>query len=90
MAHGAGIEGFSQTGAQVVIVDDVCTTGGSTLEAIEAARTSELDVIAAVCLVERTEAGGRANVEAALGGAPFFSLFTAEDVRKAHIAQIPL
>src|ERR1700694_5010826 len=38
--HGTGqrIEGFREKGAQVVIVDDVCTTGSSTVQAIEAAR----------------------------------------------------
>src|SRR5581483_3304575 len=37
--HGTGqrIEGFQQRGARVVIVDDVCTTGASTIQAIEAA-----------------------------------------------------
>src|SRR5690349_18001592 len=39
-AHGTGqrIEGFHEKGARVVIVDDVCTTGSSTIQAIEAAR----------------------------------------------------
>ena len=39
-AHGTGrrIEGFCRQGARVVIVDDVCTTGASTINAIEAAR----------------------------------------------------
>ena len=38
--HGTGrrIEGFQEKGARVVIVDDVCTTGSSTVQAIEAAR----------------------------------------------------
>ncbi len=38
-AHGTGqrIEGFREKGARVVIVDDVCTTGASTVQAIEAA-----------------------------------------------------
>ena len=38
--HGTGqrIEGFREKGARVVIVDDVCTTGASTVQAIEAAR----------------------------------------------------
>ena len=38
--HGTGqrIEGFRKKGARVVIVDDVCTTGSSTIQAIEAAR----------------------------------------------------
>ncbi len=38
-AHGTGqrVEGFREKGARVVIVDDVCTTGASTVQAIEAA-----------------------------------------------------
>ena len=84
------IEGFFQDGAQVVIVDDVCTTGASTIEAIEVARAAGLQVLAAVCLVERAEAKGRAAVETALQGAPFLALFTAGDVRTAHVAQLPL
>ncbi len=90
-AHGTKrrIEGFFEPDAPVVIVDDVCTTGGSTIEAIEAARAAGMRVVAGVCLVVR-EQSGREAVERALGDAPFFALFTADDVRKAHIAQMPL
>ena len=85
--HGTGrrIEGFLKPGAQVVIVDDVCTTGGSTIIAIEAAREAGMIVAGILCLVDR-EQGGRANIEAAAQGAPFIALFTAGEVRKAHIA----
>ncbi|HTW45741.1 MAG TPA: orotate phosphoribosyltransferase [Acidobacteriaceae bacterium] len=91
-AHGTGrrIEGFLETGAPVLIVDDVCTTGASTITAIEAARAASMNVIAAICLVEREEANGRPAVEAACEAAPFFSLFTAREVRAAHIAQLAL
>src|SRR5205823_8373119 len=63
--HGTGqrIEGFREKGARVVIVDDVCTTGASTVQAIEAARQFGFDVVGVMCLVERQEAGGRPNVE---------------------------
>lgn len=90
--HGAArrIEGFCEKGSSVLIVDDVCTTGASTITAIEAAKEAGMNVIAAVCLVEREEAKGRPAVEAACGGAPFFSLFTAHDVRAAHVAQMAL
>jgi len=86
--HGTGrrIEGFCEPGARVVIVDDVCTTGGSTIQALEAARDAGMQVVGVLCLVDRQEQGGRAAVEAAAQGAPFLSLFTAEDVRAAHIA----
>src|SRR5262245_9168219 len=86
--HGTGqrIEGFQEKGARVVIVDDVCTTGGSTIQAIEAAREFGFEVVGAMCLVEREEAGGRVNVEKAAAEAPFVAVFTARDVRKEHLA----
>ena len=88
-AHGTGrrIEGFCREGARVVIVDDVCTTGASTINAIQAARDAGMIVAAVVCLVERQEAHGRPAVEAAAEGAPFFALFTAVDVRVEHVRQ---
>ena len=88
-AHGTGrrIEGFYREGARVVIVDDVCTTGASTITAIDAAREAGMAVAAVVCLVERQEANGRPAVQAAAGGAPFFALFTANDVRAEHLRQ---
>jgi orotate phosphoribosyltransferase len=91
-AHGMGrrIEGFLEKGAAVLIVDDVCTTGASTITAVEAAKEAGMKVIAAVCLVEREEAKGRPVVEAACEGAPFLRLFTARDVRQAHVAQMAM
>ena len=50
------IEGPERTeGLRVVIVDDVCTTGGSTGEAIEKARNAGMIVLGAICLVDREE-----------------------------------
>src|SRR6201996_9132598 len=65
--HGTGrrIEGFQQAGSAVVIVDDVCTTGASTIAAIEAARDADMQVVGVICLVEREDAKGRPAVEAA-------------------------
>lgn len=87
--HGTGqrIEGYRAKGARVVIVDDVCTTGASTVQAIEAAREFGFEIVGVMCLVEREEAKGRPNVEKAAGAAPFVSIFTANDVRKEHILQ---
>src|ERR1700689_4837103 len=87
--HGTGqrIEGFREKGARVVIVDDVCTTGASTVQAIEAAREFGFEVVGAMCLVEREEAKGRPNVEKAAAPAPFVSIFTARDVRAEHVSQ---
>ena len=86
-AHGTGqrIEGFQKKGARVVIVDDVCTTGASTVQAIEAAREAGFQIAGVLCLVEREEAGGRAAVEAAAGAAPFVAIFQAAEVRQAHL-----
>ena len=86
--HGTGqrIEGFREKGAQVVIVDDVCTTGSSTVQAIEAAREYGFEVIGVMCLVERQDAHGRPSVEKAAAPANFISIFTAVEVRKEHLA----
>jgi orotate phosphoribosyltransferase len=86
--HGTGqrIEGFREKGARVVIVDDVCTTGSSTVQAIEAARAFGFEIMGVMCLVERQDAHGRPNVEKAAAPANFISMFTAVDVRKEHLA----
>jgi orotate phosphoribosyltransferase len=91
--HGTGrrIEGFLKAGAPIVIVDDVCTTGGSTITALEAARDAGMKVVGVFCLVDR-EQGGRLTIERALAeipsddDIPFVSVFTASDVRRAHMA----
>jgi orotate phosphoribosyltransferase len=82
---GKRIEGFQEKGASVVIVDDVCTTGQSTIQAIEAAREFGFNIVGAACLVERLEAHGRPAVEAAAAPAKFISVFTSEDVKSAHL-----
>jgi orotate phosphoribosyltransferase len=89
--HGTGqrIEGFREKGARVVIVDDVCTTGASTIQAIEAAREFGFEVVGVMCLVEREEAKGRPNVQEAAGIAPFVSIFRANDVRQEHVRLNP-
>jgi orotate phosphoribosyltransferase len=79
------IEGFDKKGARVVIVDDVCTTGSSTVEAIHAAREFGFQVVGVICLIEREDAGGRAAVEAAAAPAPFVSVFTASQIRAEHV-----
>lgn len=51
------IEGDIQPGERVAVIDDVATTGGSTIKAIERARAEGLDVVKAVVLVDRQEGG---------------------------------
>lgn len=89
--HGTGrrLEGFLKPGADVIIVDDVCTTGGSTIMAIEATRAAGMNVIGVLTLVDR-EQGGRASVERALAEIPsesaprFATVYTASEIRKAR------
>jgi orotate phosphoribosyltransferase len=89
-SHGTGqrVEGFREKGARVVIVDDVCTTGGSTVQAIEAAREFGFDVVAVMCMVEREESQGRTAIEKAANGVPFISIFTATEVRAEHLLHL--
>jgi orotate phosphoribosyltransferase len=62
-------------GADVVILEDVITTGAATLKAIERARLAGLHVVHAIGLVDRLE-GGR---EAVTKEAPLTTLFTRHD-----------
>lgn len=55
------IEGEMPRGQRVAIIDDVATTGGSTIKAIERARSEGLEVAKAVILVDRQE-GGLENI----------------------------
>jgi orotate phosphoribosyltransferase len=51
------VEGDLPSGARVVVIDDVATTGGSTIKAVERARENGLDVVRVVVLVDRQEGG---------------------------------
>jgi orotate phosphoribosyltransferase len=79
-AHGRGrqIEGNVDPGDDVVIVDDVLTTGGSTIKAVNIAREMGLNVLAAMVILDRCEQNGRQNVEQ---HCPLYSLLTVDDVR---------
>ena len=59
--HGiiAPIEGKVVPGDRVVVVDDVVTTGSSTLQAISACRQARLEIVGVVALVDRQEMNGR-------------------------------
>ena len=64
-------------GARVVIVEDVITTGASTLKAIQRARIHRLNPVFVMALVDRQEENGRQNIEAE--GIPVEALFTRQD-----------
>ena len=74
------IEGCFEAGKRAVVTEDVVTTGGSALEAVDAVRGAEGEVLAVLALVDREE-GGRDAVEAA--GVPLLALFTAEELGRA-------
>jgi len=71
------IEGPFQEGWKVAVVDDVVTTGGSTLKACQAVEEEGGHVVLTLCLVDRLE-GGRKNLEAK--GYKFASLLTRDDL----------
>ncbi len=84
--HGLGklIEGAVKPGDRAVVVDDVLTSGGSLLKALQAARDAGLKVEQALVIVDRKEQEGRARVEAQ--GVTLLSLLTIDDLLAAHRA----
>lgn len=78
--HGTGqwIEGRKSIpdGSRVVVIEDVVTTGGSALKAIERCRAERLEPVACLALVDRME-GGREAIEAQ--GVPLDALYTRKD-----------
>lgn len=77
-AHGTGrdVEGPVVPGEKVVIVEDVVTTGGSSLKAIEKVKAFGLEVVEVISIIDRLE-GGAATFAAE--GIPYRSLFTIRD-----------
>jgi orotate phosphoribosyltransferase len=76
------IEGVNEPAdLAVVIVDDVCTTGGSTVEAIEKARAAGMVVLGAICLVDREEGAEARLIEL---GCPFDRVFRLAELLEAY------
>jgi orotate phosphoribosyltransferase len=78
------LEGVYERGQRVCVVEDVVTSGGALLAAVAALREADLDVCAAICVVDREE-GGASAIAAA--GVPFHPLFTASDLGVTPVAQ---
>ncbi len=80
--HGTGglVVGDVKPGDRVVILEDVITTGASTLKAIAAARDFGLEAAGVLILVDRQE-GGREAVAAVVSQVQ--ALFTLEELKKA-------
>ena len=76
--HGTNryVEGPVQPGDPVAIVEDVVTTGGSSLEAIKRCEEFGLRVVRVVTIIDRLEGGGQAFLDR---GYPYSSLLTARD-----------
>jgi orotate phosphoribosyltransferase len=68
-----------EPGERCLIVEDVVTTGGSTLQAIEAVRAEGHEICGVVAILDRLAGGGEAIVQAA-GAAPYEALATIDDV----------
>jgi len=77
------IEGLGQGVKDVVIVDEVCTTGKATQEAIDAAESEGYKVVAVISLVDREEGGS----EAFRKKYKYFSVFTATELLANAAAQ---
>lgn len=75
------VEGAVQAGDRALIVDDVVTSGGSTIEAIRRSREYGLEVARAIAIIDREEQDGRAKIEAE--GVAFEALCTLRDLRRA-------
>lgn len=80
------IEGIAPQGARAAIVDDVVTSGGSLLQAVERARDAGAEIAVVVGLVDRQQ-GGRETVAAA--GLTFEAICTLEEIRDARANAAP-
>ncbi|MBN2492014.1 MAG: orotate phosphoribosyltransferase [Planctomycetes bacterium] len=83
--HGTSkrVEGHLPAGARVAVVEDVTTTGGSALQAVEAVRAAGGEVALVVTLVDRQE-GGAENLRRA--GIPFEAIFTRAEILETGAA----
>jgi orotate phosphoribosyltransferase len=68
-----------EQGERCLIVEDVVTTGGSTVQAIEAVREQGHDVCGVIAIVDRLAGGGHA-ISRAADGAPYEPLATIDDI----------
>ena len=68
-----------EPGTRCLVVEDVVTTGGSTIKAIERVREERLEVCGVMAILDRLAGGGDAIAEAA-GGAPYTALTTIDEL----------
>lgn len=79
--HGLGkyLEGVSPQGRRVAVVEDVVTTGGSALKAVERIEDAGAEVVVAVTLVDREQGGAEAFKEA---GIPLHAVASISQIRE--------
>jgi len=73
------IEGDVRPADKVLVVDDVVTSGKSTIDAVAKIRDAGLEVVKVVVIVDREESGGRANIENC--GTSLDALLTLSDLK---------
>ena len=79
LAAGADVKAFFVRKDRCLVVEDVVTTGGSTVQAIEALQAEDREIVGVVSVLDRL-AGGGEKIAAAAGGAPYTPLATIDDV----------
>jgi orotate phosphoribosyltransferase len=72
------VEGPVEAGARCLVVEDTVTTGGSTVSAIDRIKSEGLEIVGALCVVDRLAGGAEAIAAAA--GAPFRALVTIDEL----------
>ncbi len=71
------LEGVLEAGENVVLVEDVATTAGAALSAVEALRAAGAGTVSALVVLDRQEGAAQAFADA---GVPYQALFTAESL----------
>jgi orotate phosphoribosyltransferase len=77
------IEGPVKPGARVVIIDDVCTSGGSTFQTLDAVKNAGLQIVAVMSLVDR-EQGGSEKLRQQY---TYLPIFTAREILEGVISE---
>lgn len=82
--HGLGkrIEGAVKPSDRVLVVDDVLTSGGSILKALQASKEANLHASHALVIVDRQEQNGKQKIEAQ--GVSLISLLTLDELKAAQ------
>jgi len=73
------VEGPVSSGARCLVVEDTVTTGGSTVKAIQRMREEGLEIVGALCVVDRL-AGGAEAIAAAADGTPYRALVSIDEL----------